>query len=115
MGVEEMSRSSESTSAERQGDGMAVLRIEHPVPDYGLWKRAFDADPVGRERSGVRRYQVMRAVDDPNYVLIDLEFDSPGEAQALLDKMRVVWERVAGSVVSDPKARIVERAVTREY
>ena len=31
---------------------MSILRIEHPVPDYAAWKEAFDADPVGRERSG---------------------------------------------------------------
>jgi ribosomal protein L35AE/L33A len=60
------------------------LRIEHPVPDYGAWKQAFDSDPVGREEAGVRRYRVSRAVDDPNYVMVDLEFDTTSEAEALL-------------------------------
>lgn len=54
---------------------MPILRIEHQVPDFAGWKQAFDSDPAGRERSGVRRYAILRAVDDPNYVLIDLEFD----------------------------------------
>jgi integrase len=36
---------------------MHILRIEHPVPDYDSWKAAFDSDPVGRERSAVRRYR----------------------------------------------------------
>jgi ribosomal protein L35AE/L33A len=94
---------------------MSILRIEHPVPDYGTWKKAFDSDPVGRERSGVRRYKVMRSVDDPNYVLIDLEFDTPGEAAAMLSAMRVVWDRVAGVVMSNPHARIVEAVETEEY
>ena len=44
---------------------MTILRIEHPVRDFDIWKEAFDADPVGRERSGVRRCRVMRPVDDP--------------------------------------------------
>ncbi len=94
---------------------MAILRIEHPVSDYESWKEAFDADPVGRERSGVRHYRVMRPVDDPAYVLIDLEFDSPREAEALLSNMRVVWERVSGTIMSDPRARIVESVEAREY
>jgi hypothetical protein len=94
---------------------MSILRIEHPVPDYGIWKAAFDGDPVGRERSGVRRYQVYRAIDDPNYVLVDLEFDTPGDAEALLGAMRVVWDRVAGTIMSNPQARIVEAVETREY
>jgi hypothetical protein len=33
---------------------MYILRIEHPVPDFEGWKTAFDSDPVGREKSGVR-------------------------------------------------------------
>ncbi|HEY7781370.1 MAG TPA: hypothetical protein VIC85_14270 [Ktedonobacterales bacterium] len=94
---------------------MPTLRIEHPVPDYEGWKRAFDSDPVGRERSGVRRYQILRSVDDPNYVLIDLEFATKSEAEALLAAMRAVWNRVEGQVMWNPQARIVETVETREY
>jgi len=50
---------------------MHILNIEHAVPDFESWKAAFDGDPIGRERSGVRRYRVMRASDDAGYVLID--------------------------------------------
>ena len=87
---------------------MTILRIEHPVLDYPSWKRAFDGDPAGRKAAGVRRFQVMRAVDDPNYVLIDLEFDSTDKAEALLGRMRSIWGHVTGSLITDPKARIVE-------
>ena len=87
---------------------MPILRIEHPVADFDGWKKAFDSDPVNRRQSGVRRYRVLRAMDDPNYMMIDLEFDSKGEAESLLAAMRVVWSRVAGTVISNPQARIVE-------
>lgn len=94
---------------------MSILRIEHPVPDYDAWKQAFDGDPVGREQAGVRRYQVFRAVDDPDFVMIDLEFDTPTEAEALLASMRRIWERVSGTIISDPHARIVQTVETKEY
>ena len=94
---------------------MPILRIEHPVPDYNNWKTAFDSDPVGREKSGVRRYQISRVVADPDYVMIDLEFDTVNEAEALLAAMQVVWGRVQGSIMSDPQARIVEVVEVREY
>jgi ribosomal protein L35AE/L33A len=94
---------------------MTVLHIEHPVPDYEAWKMAFDADPVGREKSGVRRYQILRAMDDPNYVMIDLEFDTADEAEALLASMRVIWDQVQGTLISGPRARIVETVETAEY
>jgi hypothetical protein len=61
---------------------MYILCIEHPVPDYDGWKAAFDSDPIGRERSGVRRYRVLRATDDPSYVMLELEFDTLSEAEA---------------------------------
>jgi ribosomal protein L35AE/L33A len=93
---------------------MYILRVEHAVPDYEGWKRAFDGDPVGREKSGVRRYQVLRAVDDPRYVMIDLEFDTKEQAEALLAGLRKVWSRVEGQVMRDPKARIAEVEEAKE-
>ena len=94
---------------------MHMLRIEHPVPNFDGWKQAFDSDPVGREKSGVRRYQVLRPVDNPNFVMIDLEFDTAQQAEALLAAMRVVWGRVEGTVMTSPKAQIVEVAETKTY
>src|SRR5437763_7035782 len=93
--------SPEGTSADSAKESkMPILRIEHPVPNFEGWKKAFDSDPAGRERSGVRRYQILRLVDDPNYVLIDLEFDTTSEAEALLAAMRQVWSRVEGTVMT---------------
>jgi len=89
---------------------MPTLRIEHPVRDYDAWRRAFDGDPAGRKAGGVRRFEVLRAVDDPNYVLIDLEFDSTTEAEAFLGRLRTIWSRVQGTLIVDPRARIVEAA-----
>ena len=94
---------------------MYMLRIEHPVPNFDGWKQAFDSDPVGREKSGVRRYQILRPVDNPNFVMIDLEFDTAQQAEALLAAMRVVWGRVEGTIMTNPKARIVEVAETKAY
>ncbi len=94
---------------------MPILRIEHAVPDFSGWKRAFDSDPADRKGSGVRRYQVSRSVEDPNYVMIDLEFDSLGEAEGLLAKMLRVWGSGEGQkVMRNPQARIVETVETIE-
>ncbi len=94
---------------------MVMLRIEHPVPNFEGWKQAFESDPVGRQKSGVRRYQILRPIDDPNFVMIDLEFDTVQQAEALLAGMRAVWGRVEGTIMTNPKARIVEIAETKTY
>lgn len=87
---------------------MPILRIEHSVPNYDGWKRAFDSDPADRQGHGVRRYQIFRSVDDPSYVMIDLEFDTQEEAEGLLATMRGVWAGPAKEVMRNPQGRIVE-------
>jgi hypothetical protein len=94
---------------------MPILRIEHPVPDFDTWKAAFDSDPVGRKRLGVRRCHILRGTDEPNYVMIDLEFDTKSEAEALLGAMQAAWSRVQGSVMLNPQARIVDVIEERAY
>jgi ribosomal protein L35AE/L33A len=95
---------------------MPVLRIEHPVPDFDAWKKeGFDSDPVGRQQGGVRSHRVLRDVDDPNYVMIDLEFDTPDAAEAFLSQLRGLWSRVEGTIMTSPQARIVEAVETQEY
>ncbi|HVL63955.1 MAG TPA: hypothetical protein VM573_02170 [Actinomycetota bacterium] len=87
---------------------MATLQIEHGVADFTRWKAAFDSDPADRRGSGVLRYGVQRRVDDPNYVVIDLEFAGTEEARAFLEKMRAIWARVQGMLTSEPRTRILE-------
>ena len=94
---------------------MPILQIEHAISDFDVWKRAFDADPVRRAESGVRRYRVFRPVDDPNYIKIDLEFDSSSEAEAFLAALRELWARVEGKIMESPRARIVETVGSKQY
>ena len=94
---------------------MTILRIEHAVPDYEAWKSAFDGDPVSRKEGGVRRHQILRTIADPNYVMIDLEFDAPEPAEAFLSDLRALWSRVEGTIMTSPQARIVEAVETQEY
>ena len=89
-----------------------VLRIEHPVADFDAWKRAFDSDPVRRAEGGVRSYRVMRPYDDPDYAMIDLEFDSAEQAESFLVGLRVLWGRV--DVIRDPTARVTEVIDTKQ-
>jgi hypothetical protein len=93
---------------------MPTVRIEHAVPNFDQWKRAFDSDPVGRKASGVRRYQVLRAQDDPNLVMIDLDFDSLDEADAFLRAMEMVWAGPAKAVMQNPRARVADIVEVKE-
>jgi hypothetical protein len=95
---------------------MKILHIEHPVRDFDSWKKTFDHDPAAREARGVRRYRVMRGVDDPNLVMIDLEFDNLGEAETMRTFLQQLWDGVAlpAGLISDPRARILEAVESKE-
>ena len=93
---------------------MITIRIEHPVKSFTAWKGAFDADPVDRRSSGVRRYQIFRPLDDPAFVMIDLDFDSERQATEFLTAMRRVWKspQAAPALGGEPRARVVQAEET---
>ena len=92
---------------------MTILHIEHAVADFDAWKRAFENDPLQREKSGVQRYRISRPLDDPKYVTIDLEFNGVAPAQAMLSRLRELWGKV--DVIREPQARILDAVEIVEY
>jgi hypothetical protein len=89
---------------------MVTVRIEHPITSFERWKEAFDRDPVDRRGSGVRRYQILRPVDDPEFIMIDLDFDTRSEAASFVSAMRRVWAspQAAPALGGSPRATIAE-------
>jgi hypothetical protein len=94
---------------------MIILQIEHPVASFDGWKKVFESDPVGREKGGVKRYRISRKVDDPNFVIVDLEFDDLSSAKNFLGGLRKMWGNVTGSVINNPQGRIIEVVESYEY
>lgn len=94
---------------------MYTLQIEHPVPNFEGWKKAFDSDPLGRRRGGVLRHKISRKVDDPKYVIIELAFNKLSEAERFLISLQKLWGKVEGTVMNNPNARLVEEIESKEY
>ena len=92
---------------------MATLHIEHPITDFGTWKAAFDRFAEAREKSGVRGHRILRPVDDAHYVVVDLDFQTAGEAARFLNFLRTrVWSssQNAPALAGTPQTRILEPA-----
>lgn len=92
---------------------MATLHIEHPITDFATWKTAFDHFASARKSAGVRRHRVQRPVDDPGYVVIDLDFDDVADAERFLGFLRTtVWSSPgnAPALSGAPRTRILETA-----
>ncbi len=66
----------------------------------------------------MRRYGILKPTDDPNYVMIDLEFEDASEAEAYLAALqRQFYSSREASPVSGggPQTRLVEVAEVKEY
>jgi len=94
---------------------MTVLQIEHKVQSFDGWKKAFESDPIGRKKSGVKRYRIYRPTEDPNYVIVDLEFDNLNNAQSTLAALKQLWSKVEGTIMMNPQTRILDIVETHEY
>lgn len=98
---------------------MSMLVIQHCVTDFQAWKQAFDGDPIGRAQNGVIRHAIYRSSDDPNDVIVNLEFSSREQAEKFLTKLRELWRRVGDRIgfggAEGVQARIVDVVERIDY
>lgn len=90
---------------------MTTLHIEHPITDYDIWRAAFDRLGDARRRAGVIAGCVSRPVDDPNYIVVNLDFDSAERATAFLHFLETqIWASPAAAPAlgGRPKTAILE-------
>ena len=90
---------------------MFTLHIEHPISDFDTWQSAFNGFADMRRQSGVRAHTIRQPVEDPRYVLIDLDFDTTAQAEHFLDLLRTrVWATRENSpaLAGAPITRILE-------
>ena len=90
---------------------MPTLHIEHAIVDFELWNTAFERFAQYRREAGVRQHRIHRPVDDPKYVVIDLDFDTTEDAQRFLEFLQTsVWTSTANApaLVGRPQTKILE-------
>jgi hypothetical protein len=90
---------------------MTTLHIEHAIVDFDLWNTAFERFAQARLNAGVRSQRVSRPVDDPRYVIIDLEFDGAEPAERFRSFLETtVWtsSEKSPALASKPRTMIFE-------
>jgi hypothetical protein len=94
---------------------MPTLHIQHPITDFDTWASAFNRFADARRQAGVRDERVRRPVDDANYVVVDLDFDSIDEAAAFRRFLETqVWgiRENAPALAGSPETMILEPVTT---
>jgi uncharacterized protein (DUF1330 family) len=61
---------------------MTGLVVRHKVRDFGARKLVFDEDESRRREHGAQRHWVYRTVDDPDDVVVAVEFPSVDAARS---------------------------------
>lgn len=90
---------------------MITLQIEHQVRDFAMWKKAFDSDPLDRSASGVRSFRISRPLDQEDYVMLQMDFDTQEAAVDFLGRLQNdTWKTgvTAPTLVGEPSTRIIE-------
>ena len=94
---------------------MRTLHIEHPITDLETWVAAFNRFADARREAGVRAERVRRPVDNPSYVVIDLDFDTTEQASGFLGFLEnQVWKVRENSpgLAGTPETMILEPVAT---
>jgi hypothetical protein len=85
---------------------MTVLVVQHKVRDFDAWKPVFDEDESRRRGYGAQRHWVYRTVEDPNDVVVAVEFPSVDAARSFVQDpgLRDAMER--GGVQGEPHVHV---------
>ncbi len=88
---------------------MPYVLIRHKVQDYAAWKSAFDEHGAARQAAGSKGGHLMRNADDPNELIIVLEWDDLGKARQFTasDDLRQAMERAG--VADQPDIYFLEQ------
>lgn len=63
----------------------------------------------------MRRYSISRPTGDPSYVIIDLEFDTAGDAEGLRAKLERLWAGAGTALgLQDIRTRIIDVVERRD-
>jgi hypothetical protein len=90
---------------------MFTLSIEHAISDFPTWKQAFDRFAEARQQAGVVRHRIRRPVDEPHYLVIELEFDAQENADNFRQFLEnIVWANrdASPALIGAPETRILE-------
>lgn len=94
---------------------MFTLEIQHAVTDFRAWRSAFEKFAEVRAAKGVRSYVVRQPVDDPQFIVVHLEFEERDAAEAFEVFLRTkVWSDSTSSpaLVGTPTTRILQTRTT---
>ena len=94
---------------------MTTLVVRHHVRDYDVWKPVFDEHESVRREHGSTGHRLYRLADDPNDIVISLDFPTPEAAQAFGQDPSLPEAMERGGVDSEPQIMVADPIETIAY
>jgi heme-degrading monooxygenase HmoA len=90
---------------------MPYILVRHKVNDYAKWKPLFDAHE-GRKAAGSQGGRIFRTAEDPNELVVLMEWDTLDKARAFAhsDDLRKTMEKAG--VADQPDVYFLEEIET---
>ena len=91
---------------------MPYLLIRHKVQDYATWKSVFDEHGDARKAAGSKGGYLLRSADDPNELVIMLEWDDLGKARQFVESAELRQAMERAGVAGPPDIHFLEQIDT---
>lgn len=94
---------------------MTVLAVRHTVADYATWKTGYDNHGASRKAHGAIRDEVLQSVEDPNNLLVLIEFGSTEDAKSFANDPALKEAMSTAGVIGAPDISLRERSDEATY
>lgn len=94
---------------------MPILHIEHEINDLDTWLETFKKFAPAREQAGVQQAEIYHPPDNPNYIVVNLRFETVDAASNFRKFLTdVIWASPDNSpaLVGAPTARVLTEVDT---
>lgn len=87
---------------------MPYLLVRHKITDYQHWKSAFDQHGATRKASGSKRGVLLRNIQDPNELVIIVEFEDLSQARQFAHSDDLQKKMREAGVIDQPNIYFLE-------
>jgi uncharacterized protein (DUF1330 family) len=93
-----------------------ILLVQHRVRDFTSWKPVFDEQGgMIRTRHGASRHWLYRSLDDPNDVVVSIEFPTEERARSFVADPALKDEMEQAGVEGEPTVTFCEQVEAVSY
>jgi hypothetical protein len=100
---------SAAVSAFNTQDSKVYLQISHEVKNFPEWKKAFEADNINREKSGIKTVAIYTVFENRNMVTIIAEVSNLQIAKAFISNPDLKVQMAKAGVISTPEIKIYKK------